>query len=471
MPDVEFGREFGAGVVDANGDPAAGWRFQLALARGSTEWLSITLADGTLASDGVLALDAEGLLPVAFASIPGDDVPGELWAHRVGAPLTEGWYRVRLPGDGITTSGGGQDGEDGTDGKDGMTILRFRWEAGDNPAAGDRTRPFIVPWGASIKRRVSLILDTANTSGTPAKVTLLVNNVDVIGADAPTVTTGSTATVDIPAEIAVPAGAVLQAQIVSIGATSSGTVTNPTPAADYGVYASGVGGAPVSGATSMTVPLPAGASEGDLIMIQAYFSTQPSGVPSGWNQAGTSIVDSATLYYSLTYTKIHATGDTAPTFSFAASSHGIAVSIRMPSVDPANSIDAAGTSIVNAVSATSSTPTVTTDSTTTKETAIFTFGARYPPAAATTLTITGGPTTLLTAATNRGATSPNIQVGIGYTDLDAAGTTVPAANAAVSGGQTTRWLNRVQTIRPLATASSGGGLSLDVPAVLAGPEA
>lgn len=133
MPDVEFGREFGAGVVDASGDPAAGWRFQFALARGSTEWLSITLADGTLASDGVLALDAEGLLPVAFASIPGDDVPGELWAHRVGAPLTEGWYRVRLPGDGITTSGGGQDGEDGTDGKDGMTILRFRWEAGDNP--------------------------------------------------------------------------------------------------------------------------------------------------------------------------------------------------------------------------------------------------------------------------------------------------------------------------------------------------
>ena len=272
---VLIGADFGSTVVRSDGDRLrvdSHSKWQVALSVGAA-FLPLETVDGVSLPGDAFTCDRDGNTPPLHVILD-DSVPqpGELWAHRYGAAMTKGWYRIRL--------GGGGGGGGGTP----ATILQrspvgWRW-TGPELVSGREGPRFPVVEAS----RVTL----------PARLVAIggVSAADVVvqwrkrSADADVVT-------DLGAPITLPAG-----QAMAAGPA----VSDEVPVGEIWPVLLSAPPAGVGGATAVTkvaqaaytsgtstgkthvLPLPAGGAAGDLVVALVSVQAPTPTMGTAWTR-------------------------------------------------------------------------------------------------------------------------------------------------------------------------------------------
>ena len=278
---VLIGADFGSTVILNDGGrvtPDSHSKWQVALSVGAT-FLPLETVDGVSLPGDAFTCDRDGNTPPMHVILD-DSVPqpGELWAHRVGAAMTKGWYRIRLGGGGGTYTpppetssvAGVQDVGWWWDGSsiasgvaaDALPIFRPSKVTDATPqvrlAGGLPTGPTVVQWKHWDKA-------TGLTSDFGAPVT--VPNGATYGEAAPL-------TADIPEGLLWP-------EMVTAPPAGSGSSTAASVVAAATPYNSAA-----ATVTAATLPLPAGGADGDTVFaLVTSFGAIPK-MPAAWTQRG-----------------------------------------------------------------------------------------------------------------------------------------------------------------------------------------
>lgn len=274
---VLIGADFGSTVVRSDGDRLrvdSHSKWQVALSVGAA-FLPLETVDGVSLPGDAFTCDRDGNTPPLHVILD-DSVPqpAELWAHRYGAAMTKGWYRIRLGG------GGGGGGGGGTP----ATILQrspvgWRWTGPDLVSGREGPRFPVVE-----ASRVTL----------PARLVAIggVSAADVVvqwrgRSDDTGVVTDLGAPITLPAGQAMAAGSAVSDEVpvgdiwpvlLSAPPAGVGGATAVTKVAQS-AYTSGT-----STGKTHVLPLPAGGAAGDLVVALVSVQAPTPTMGTAWTR-------------------------------------------------------------------------------------------------------------------------------------------------------------------------------------------
>ena len=292
---VLIGADFGSTVVRSDGDRLrvdSHSKWQVALSVGAA-FLPLETVDGVSLPGDAFTCDRDGNTPPLHVILD-DSVPqpGELWAHRYGAAMTKGWYRIRLGG------GGGDGGGGGTP----ATILQrspvgWRWTGPDLVSGREGPRFPVVE-----ASRVTL----------PARLVAIggVSAADVVvqwrgRSDDTGVVTDLGAPITLPAGQAMAAGSAVSDEVpvgeiwpvlLSAPPAGVGGATAVTKVAQA-AYTSGA-----SAGKTHVLPMPAGGAAGDLVVALVSVQAPTPTMGTAWTRraAAASVAAGAAAPHSRT---------------------------------------------------------------------------------------------------------------------------------------------------------------------------
>ena len=291
---VLIGADFGSTVVRSDGGRlrvASHSKWQVALSVGAA-FLPLETVDGVSLPGDAFTCDRDGNTPPLHVILD-DSVPqpGELWAHRYGAAMTKGWYRIRL-------GGGGGGGGGGTP----ATILQrspvgWRWTGPDLVSGREGPRFPVVE-----ASRVTL----------PARLVAIggVSAADVVvqwrgRSDDTGVVTDLGAPITLPAGQAMAAGSAVSDE-VPVGDIWPVLLSAPPAGEDGATAVTKVAQSAYTSGTSTgkthVLPMPADAAAGDLVVALVSVQAPTPTMGTAWTQraAAASVATGAASPHSRT---------------------------------------------------------------------------------------------------------------------------------------------------------------------------